>query len=99
MKDERLYQIILSPRLSEKSTELAEAHRHFVFEVASDATKPEIKQAVEMLFKVEVDDVQVANVRGKMKRQGRRAGKRRNWKKAFVQLKPGHDIDFVGGQT
>lgn len=98
MTDEKLYQVIMAPRLSEKGTGLADAYRHFVFEVAPDATKPQIKQAVETLFKVEVDSVQVLNVRGKAKRHGRSSGKRRNWRKAYVQLKPGHDIDFVGGQ-
>ena len=63
-----------------------------------DATKPEIKQAVELMFKVEVEGVQVVNVAGKRKRFGRMAGRRPDWKKAYVRLKPGHDIDFVGGQ-
>ncbi len=69
-----------------------------VFRVARDATKPEIKAAVEMLFKVEVDDVKVANVKGKVKRFGRFFGRRPGWKKAYVCLKPGQEINFVAGE-
>ncbi len=97
MNEERLYDIIVAPHLSEKGTNLADRHGQFVFEVRTDASKPEIRAAVEKLFNVEVDSVQVLNARGKVKRHGRHWGKRRNWKKAYVQLKPGHDIDFVGG--
>lgn len=97
MKDEQLYQVLLAPHVSEKGTLLADKHKQFVFRVLPDASKPEIKQAVETAFKVEVESVRVLNVRGKVKRSGRTPGKRKNWKKAYVQLKPGHDIDFVGG--
>lgn len=97
MKDEQLYQVLLAPHVSEKGTDLADKHRQFVFRVLPDASKPEIKQAVETAFKVEVESIQILNVRGKIKRSGRTPGKRKNWKKAYVQLKPGHDIDFVGG--
>jgi len=99
MSEERLYQIILAPHISEKATGLADADRQFAFEVRVDATKHEIKAAVEKLFSVEVDSVQVINVRGKIKRFGKTPGKRQNWKKAYVQLKPGHDIDFVSGSA
>jgi large subunit ribosomal protein L23 len=99
MKDERLYQVILAPHVSEKSARVADKHRQFVFEVRPDATKPLVKQAVEKMFKVEVDDVRILNVRGKRKGQGRTPGRRQDWKKAYVKLKPGHDIDFVGGET
>ena len=97
MNMERIYQIILAPHVSEKTTTAAEKSRQMVFKVREDATKPEIKTAVEKLFEVEVDTVQVINVRGKMK-YGKHTGKRANWKKAYVRLKEGHDIDFMGAQ-
>jgi large subunit ribosomal protein L23 len=97
MNIDRIYQVILAPHVSEKSTTAAEKDRQMVFRVREDATKPEIKKAVEHLFEVEVDSVQVINVRGKMK-YGKQAGKRSNWKKAYIRLKPGHDIDFMGAQ-
>ena len=95
MNEERLYQVILAPHFTEKGTRLSDTDRQFVFEVRPDASKPEIKQAVEKLFKVEVESVQVMNSRGKTKRFGRSVGKQKDWKKAYVQLKPGHDINFV----
>ncbi len=98
MNEARLYQIIRGPRISEKSTLVADKHHQFVFEVLKDATKPEIRRAVEKMFDVEVESVQVANVRGKVKRFGHTPGRRRDWKKAYVRLKPGHDIDFIGTQ-
>ena len=98
MSEERLMKLLLSPHVSVKSTRIADKNRQFVFKVVPDATKPEIKQAVELMFKVEVEGVQVVNVAGKRKRFGRMAGRRPDWKKAYVRLKPGHDIDFVGGQ-
>ena len=98
MSEERLMKLLLSPHVSEKSTRIADKNRQFVFKVVPDATKPEIKQAGEWMFKVEVEGVQVVNVAGKRKRFGRMAGRRPDWKKAYVRLKPGHDIDFVGGQ-
>ena len=98
MSEERLMKLLLSPHVSEKSTRIADKNRKVVFKVVPDATKPEIKQAVELMFKVEVEGVQVVNVAGKRKRFGRMAGRRPDWKKAYVRLKPGHDIDFVGGQ-
>jgi len=96
MNAERMHQIILRPIISEKSTMTAEKHRQVVFEVLADATKAEIRQAVEALFSVSVEGVQVINVRGKVKRFGRTPGKRRNWKKAYVRLAKGHDLDFLG---
>ncbi|HET9113495.1 MAG TPA: 50S ribosomal protein L23 [Burkholderiales bacterium] len=96
--DARLLQVILAPQVSEKSTYVADKHEQVIFRVASDATKPEVKAAVEMLFKVEVDSVQIANVKGKQKRFGRFMGRRSDWKKAFVCLKPGQEINFVAGQ-
>jgi large subunit ribosomal protein L23 len=96
VKDERLYQVILRPVISEKSTIAADKNHQIVFAVLPDATKSEVRQAVEKLFEVKVDSVQVVNVRGKVKRFGRFPGKRNNWKKAYVRLQEGHDIDFLG---
>jgi large subunit ribosomal protein L23 len=96
MNEQYLATIIQSPVISEKSTVAADTANQFVFKVQKSATKPEIKRAVEVMFKVEVDSVQVANVKGKVKRFGRAIGKRSDWKKAYVRLKPGHDIDFSG---
>ncbi|HJP06058.1 MAG: 50S ribosomal protein L23 [Acidiferrobacteraceae bacterium] len=97
MNPERLHQVLLSPVISEKSTTAADSANQVVFEVLVDATKPEIREAVEQQFSVSVEAVQVVNVRGKMKRFGKTPGKRRNWKKAYVRLAQGHDIDFMGG--
>jgi large subunit ribosomal protein L23 len=97
MNQERLMQVLLAPQISEKATYVADKHEQVVFRVASDATKPEIKAAVELLFKVEVEGVQVANVKGKVKRFKGTTGRRKGWKKAFVSLKPGQEISFVGG--
>ena len=96
MNDERLMQILISPHVSEKSARLGDRANQFVFKVLRDARKVEIKRAVEKMFNVEVDDVQVANVKGKRKGFMRSPGKRSDWKKAYVRLKAGHDIDFVG---
>ncbi len=94
---DRLYQVVLAPIISEKSTRTADKNRQVVFRVLPSATKPEIKRAVEMAFDVEVESVQVTNVHGKVKRVGRVPGSRKDWKKAYVKLKEGHDIDFSGG--
>jgi large subunit ribosomal protein L23 len=98
VSEERLLQVILAPQISEKSTFIADKNEQVVFRVATNATKPEIKAAVEMLFKVEVDDVQVANVKGKQKRAGRFMGRRKDWKKAYVCLKPGQEINLAAGE-
>ena len=98
MNRERLMTILLSPHVSEKSTLLADKHRQFVFRVRGDASKPEIKKAVEQMFKVEVEAVQALNVKGKRKTFGRVRGYQSGWKKAYVRLKPGHDIDFLAGE-
>lgn len=97
MNQERLMQVLLRPHISEKATNVADRNRQVVFAVDNTASKAEIKAAVEKLFEVEVETVQVANVRGKVKRFGRTPGKRQNWKKAYVKLKEGNDIDFLGG--
>ncbi|MDD3449782.1 MAG: 50S ribosomal protein L23 [Gammaproteobacteria bacterium] len=98
MNQERLMKVLLAPHVSEKSAMAAERDRQFVFRVVGDATKPEVKAAVEKLFSVEVECVRVTNVKGKTKRFGQRQGRRSGWKKAYVSLKPGFDIDFVGGE-
>jgi large subunit ribosomal protein L23 len=97
MNQERLLQVLLAPQISEKATYLADKFEQVIFRVATDATKPEIKAAVELLFKVEVESVQVANVKGKIKRFKGATGRRKGWKKAYVSLKPGQEINFVEG--
>jgi large subunit ribosomal protein L23 len=96
---ERLMQVLIAPQVSEKSTFVGEKNNQFVFRVLQDATKPEIKAAIELMFKVEVNRVQTSNLKGKEKRFGRFVGRRRNWKKAFVSLKPGQEINFAAGDT
>ena len=91
----KLANVLLAPIVSEKSTNAAESANQFVFKVQKVATKLEIKKAVELMFEVEVDSVQVLNVKGKIKRFGKTLGKRSDWKKAYVKLKSGHDIDFA----
>ncbi|MDN4502540.1 50S ribosomal protein L23 [Alteromonadaceae bacterium BrNp21-10] len=97
INEERLLKVVLAPHISEKSTLAAETNNTVVFKVVKNANKNEIKQAVEKLFEVEVDSVRTVNVKGKTKRHGTRMGKRNDWKKAYVVLKEGQDIDFVGG--
>ncbi|HEY5930803.1 MAG TPA: 50S ribosomal protein L23 [Burkholderiales bacterium] len=98
-KAERLMQVLLAPVVSEKSTFVADKNEQVIFRVVADATKPEIKAAVELMFKVEVKSVQVANVKGKEKRFGRFIGRRRHWKKAYICLKPGQEINFAAGEA
>jgi len=98
-QQERLMQVILAPVISEKSTFVADKHEQVIFRVIPDATKPEIKAAVELMFKVQVESVKVANVKGKEKRFGRFMGRRNNWKKAYICLKPGQEINFAEGET
>ena len=92
---EQLMNVVLAPVVSEKSTRIADKNRQYVFRVADDATKPEIKAAVELLFKTKVDAVTVSNVKGKKKRFGRSMGRRNNWKKAYVRLAEGQEINFA----
>ena len=96
MNQERLMKVLLSPVISEKSSRVADASRQFVFKVLPSASKPEVRKAVELMFDVKVTGVQIANVRGKTKRFGQMEGKRADWKKAYVTLAEGHDIDFMG---
>ena len=98
-QQERLMQLILAPVVSEKSTFVADKHEQVIFRVARDATKPEIKAAVELMFKVQVESVKIANVKGKEKRFGRFNGRRNHWKKAYVCLKPGQEITFAEGEA
>lgn len=95
MSQEKLYKIILGPVVSEKSAIVAEQGNQVVFKVTRDANKAEISAAVEKLFKVEVEDVRVLNVKGKTKRTRYGMGKRSDWKKAYVRLAQGHEIDFA----
>jgi large subunit ribosomal protein L23 len=92
---ERLMTVLLAPVISEKGTFIADKYEQVVFRVSQDATKPEVKAAVELMFKVNVESVQIANVKGKEKRFGAHRGRRRNWKKAYVSLKPGQEINFA----
>ena len=94
--ESRLAQVLVAPIVSEKATQVAEKHNQVLFKVLRDATKPEIKAAVELLFKVEVKSVQVLNQKGKVKRFGGRLGRRDHAKKAFVALKDGQELNFSG---
>jgi len=96
MNTERLLTVLLGPHVSEKSTRLSEQSNQVAFKVRTDASKDEVKAAVEQLFEVKVEGVQIANVRGKTKRHGSSAGRRSDWKKAYVRLAAGQDIDFLG---
>ncbi|UJF19465.1 50S ribosomal protein L23 [Vibrio sp. SS-MA-C1-2] len=97
IREERLLKVLRAPHISEKATMTAEKNNTIVFKVAIDATKLEIKKAVEKLFEVEVDTVRTLITKGKTKRQGMRMGRRSDVKKAYVTLKEGQDIDFVEG--
>ena len=94
---ERLMQILLGSHVSEQATAVAEKNKQIVFRVRSDATKLQVRHAVEALFEVKVANVKIARMPGKSKRFGNRMGTRSGWKKAYVKLAPGHDIDFTGG--
>lgn len=96
MNQEKLMNTLIAPRITEKSTLIGDKHNQYVFKVMKSASKQQIRDAVELMFKVEVDSVQVSNVKGKQKTFKQTAGKRPDWKKAYVKLKPGFDIDFMG---
>ncbi len=97
MNEARLYSIILGPHVSEKTAVMSDKHNQLAFKVINDASKPEIKEAVEKLFNVTVEELQVLNVKGKTKRTARgKIRKKSNWKKAYVKLGQGQEIDFVG---
>lgn len=95
MSARRLMTLLQAPCVTEKSTRAADDARQFVFKVAVDATKLEIKRAVELMFEVEVEMVRVCNMKGKTKSSRRMLGRRSDWKKAYVKLRPGHEIDFA----
>ncbi|MDT0619352.1 50S ribosomal protein L23 [Salinisphaera sp. P385] len=97
MNQERIYEVLRAPHVSEKSSVQADAHNQVVFQVAVDATKTEIKTAVEKLFKVQVEGVTTLNVKGKTKRFRGQPGKRAAWKKAYVSLAAGQELDFLSG--
>lgn len=96
MNQERLLKVLIAPHVSEKSSVVAEQNNQYVFKVAKNASKPEIKKAVEMLFNVQVGSVQVSNTKGKSKRFGAIQGRRSDWKKAYVTLKADQSIDLMG---
>lgn len=97
MNDERLMSILIAPHVSEKGTRIADGSNQFTFRVRTDARKPEICRAVERMFDVRVESVSVLNVKGKNKGfRGGTRGRRSDWRKAYVRLKPGYDIDFIG---
>jgi large subunit ribosomal protein L23 len=98
MNNERLSRILIGPVVSEKGTRVADQNRQMIFKVPPDASKPEIRKAVEKMFDVKVTAVQVSNVKGKVKRFGQTLGRRSDWKKAYVTLAEGSDIDFVGAE-
>lgn len=95
MNLERLYKVLLGPHISEKTSLAGEQANRYTFKVVPDATKPEIKAAVEQLFEVKVQDVRTVNVKGKVKRTQRGLSRRKSWKKAYVRLAEGHEIDFA----
>ena len=92
---DQLMNIVLAPVVSEKSTFVADKNRQYVFRVADAATKPQIKAAIELMFKTKVDYVTVLNVHGKERRFGKLTGRKRSWKKAYVRLAEGQEINFA----
>lgn len=98
MNQEYLMTVLQGPHVSEKTTLLSEKHNQVVFQVRTDATKEEIKKAVELMFEVKVESVQVLNSRGKLKRTARSSGRRKSTRKAYVRLAAGDDIDFLGAE-
>jgi large subunit ribosomal protein L23 len=99
MSKNRLYQVLLAPRVTEKSTRVGEVGNQYVFHVVNDASKAEVKGAVEALFEVNVESVRIVNVKGKNKSFRMRPGKRSDWKKAYVRVQEGQAIDFLGGES
>ena len=99
MSNERLFKVLLAPRMTEKSTRIGETSNQYVFRVTTDSKKKEIKDAVEKLFEVNVESVRTVMVKGKSKTFKLRAGKRNDWKKAYVRVQEGQVIDFLGGES
>ena len=89
-------QAVLAPQVTEKATMVADKYNQIAFKVKKDATKKEVKEAIELMFKVEVTSVNILNMNGKSKRMGRLMGKRNDWKKAYISLKDGQEINFTG---
>ena len=99
MSQDRLYKILLAPRVTEKTTLVGEKSNQYVFRVAPDANKAQIRDAVEALFEVKVEAVRVVNVKGKSKTFKLRKGKRSDWKKAYVRVQEGQTLDYLGGDS
>ena len=99
MSKNRLYQVLLSPRVTEKTTRVGEQSNQYVFHVIKDANKSEVKGAVEMLFDVSVESVRIVNVKGKNKSFRQRLGRRSDWKKAYVRVQEGQVIDLLGSES
>ena len=95
MNAQRMYEVLLGAHISEKANNIGESSNQFTFRVSKDATKPEIKTAIETIYKVSVRDVRLLNVKGKRKRTIRGYSRKPGWKKAYVRLDEGHDIDFA----
>ncbi len=99
MSNNRLMQVLLAPRVTEKTTRIGEQSNQYVFRVVTDAVKSEVRDAVELLFGVNVESVRIVNVKGKSKAFRNRQGKRSDWKKAYVRVQEGQAIDFLGGES
>jgi len=99
MSKDRLFKVLLEPRVTEKSTLVGEDSNQYVFRVATDANKSEIRDAVESLFEVNVESVRIVNVKGKSKAFKQRQGRRNNWKKAYVRVQADQTLDFLGGES
>jgi len=99
MSNNRLMQVLLAPRVTEKTTRIGEQSNQYVFRVVTDAEKSEVRDAVELLFGVNVESVRIVNVKGKNKAFRNRQGKRSDWKKAYVRVQDGQAIDFLGGES
>lgn len=99
MNKNRLYQVLLAPRVTEKSTRVGETSNQYIFRVVKDANKSEVRNAVEMLFDVSVESVRIVNVKGKNKSFRMRPGRRSDWKKAYVRVQDGQVIDLLGGES
>ena len=98
MNKERIFKVLIAPQVSEKATNVAEQGNQVVFKVARDANKREVKAAVQQLFGVQVEDVRVLNVKGKSKRTRHGIGRQSDWKKAYVRLAQGQEIDFASAE-
>jgi large subunit ribosomal protein L23 len=98
LNQERLINVLVGPHVSEKTSNVSDKNNQVAFKVRVDSTKAEIKKAVELMFEVKVEGVQVTNMKGKAKRFGQTKGRRKDWKKAYVTLAEGQDIDFIGAE-